>query len=39
MSELQRRLAMAWHNCVLHPIAGLCWLVGADRLGDRIHGD
>jgi len=32
------RLRMAWHNIVVHPIAGICWLLGFERLGDWIHG-
>lgn len=33
------RVRTFWHNCIVHPVAGLCWILGADRLGDRIHGD
>jgi hypothetical protein len=25
------------HNLVAHPLAGLAWFVGAERLGDWIH--
>ncbi len=26
------------HNVVFHPLAGLCWVLGWDRLGDALHG-
>ena len=32
------RLKNAWHNIVIHPIAGLFWLVGWQSMGDYIHG-
>lgn len=32
-----RRLANAWHNIVIHPVAGVCWLFGFERWGDWLH--
>ena len=26
------------HNCVLHPLMGLCYLLGMQKLGDWVHG-
>ena len=28
----------AWHNIVVHPIAGILWLLGLQRAGDWFHG-
>lgn len=39
MTGFKRRLSNAWHNIVLHPIAGVCWFVGLTRLGDWLHGE
>lgn len=35
---MRRRLLHAWHNIVIHPLAGLCWLFGFEDAGDAIHG-
>lgn len=32
------RLRNAWHNIVIHPIAGVLWLFGCQRCGDWVHG-
>jgi hypothetical protein len=32
------RFKNAFHNVVLHPIAGLLWLLGLQRAGDWFHG-
>jgi len=29
---------MLYHNIIAHPISGICWFFGANKLGDRIHG-
>lgn len=34
---MRNRLAFAFHNCVMHPLCGLLWLAGADRLANRLH--
>jgi len=39
VSTLLRRLRTLYHNCVLHPIAGLLWFVGLQAAGDRVHGE
>lgn len=39
MSTLLRRLRTAYHNCVLHPIAGLLWFAGLQAAGDWVHGE
>lgn len=26
-----------FHNAVMHPICGLLWFVGADRVADWLH--
>lgn len=31
------RLALAFHNIVIHPICGVLYLVGATRLGNWLH--
>lgn len=33
----KRRLVNARHNLIAHPVAGVCWLFGFQRLGDWIH--
>jgi hypothetical protein len=33
-----KKLSNLWHNCVAHPLAGVCWFVGLEKLGDWIHG-
>lgn len=33
------RLRNAQHNVIAHPLAGLCWLVGAEKAGDWIHSN
>lgn len=33
------RLRNAWHNIVIHPLAGVCWLIGWQSAGDWLHGD
>lgn len=35
--EMKRRLKNAWHNIVIYPIAGMCWLFGMQRLGDWVR--
>jgi hypothetical protein len=25
------------HNCIVHPLAGVLWLVGLPELGDWLH--
>lgn len=37
-NKIVRRLKNAWHNIVLHPLAGVCWLCGWQKGGDWIHG-
>lgn len=32
------RFTFAFHNIVVHPVCGLLWLIGAQRLGDWLHG-
>jgi len=39
MSALVRRFRNAFHNCVLHPVAGLLWFLGFQAAGDRVHGE
>lgn len=39
MSLLTRRLRTAYHNCVLHPLAGLLWFLGLQAAGDWVHGE
>ena len=34
-----QRFKNAWHNIVLHPTAGMCWLLGFQKAGDWVHGD
>lgn len=34
-----RRARNAWHNIVLHPIAGGLWLAGCKEWGDYVHGE
>lgn len=34
---LTRVLKMLLHNCVVHPLCDALWLIGADRLADRLH--
>lgn len=31
-------LCFAFHNIVIHPVCGVLWLIGANRLADRLHG-
>lgn len=38
-SILRRRMKMAWHNCVLHPTAGVFWFCGYQDIGDWLHGE
>jgi len=38
-TAMMQRLRNAWHNIVIHPLAGACWLFGLEALGDWIHGD
>jgi hypothetical protein len=26
-----------FHHCIAHPICGLCFTLGFDNLGDKIH--
>ena len=33
------RLRMARHNIIAHPIAGICWLVGWEKVGDWFHNN
>lgn len=30
-------MRILWHNAIVHPIAGVLWLLGFDELGDRVH--
>lgn len=39
MNRFKTRFSNAWHNIVLHPLAGLCWLLGFKTWGDRLHGE
>jgi hypothetical protein len=25
------------HNVMMHPLAGLCWFFGLEKLGNKIH--
>lgn len=38
-AALVRRLCTAYHNCVLHPVAGVLWFLGLEAAGDRVHGE
>jgi hypothetical protein len=33
-----QRLKNAWHNIVIHPVAGVLWLFGFETWGDWVHG-
>ncbi len=33
-----QRLKFFIHNIILHPIAGLFWVIGFNSIGDYIHG-
>jgi hypothetical protein len=33
----RRAIIMLYHNCIAHPIAGVLWLFGFNKLGDYIH--
>ncbi len=35
----KHRWLNAWHNIVIHPLAGVCWLLGFERWGDWLHGE
>jgi hypothetical protein len=37
MTKIRIRISNAIHNCVLHPVAGVLWLLGSERMGDFIH--
>lgn len=34
----KNNVKMLIHNVVIHPIVGLIWFLGYDRLGKIIHG-
>ena len=37
MKTVIRRLKNARHNLIAHPIAGILWLFGFEKLGDWVH--
>lgn len=37
MISNRRSFQLLFHNLVCHPVAGVCWFVGLDDLGDKIH--
>ncbi len=34
---MKRRLAILVHHCLVHPLAGIAYAIGSNRLGDAIH--
>jgi hypothetical protein len=36
---MSTKISNAVHNLFIHPLAGLAWLFGFEKLGDWIHGD
>lgn len=39
VEHMMRRLRNAWHNIVIHPVAGVLWLFGCSEWGDWVHGE
>ena len=31
-------LHVLYHNCIIHPIIGICYALRLERLGNKIHG-
>ncbi len=36
-TTLASKLKFLIHNTVCHPIAGICWFIGLNKLGDYVH--
>ena len=34
---MKSKIKFLIHNAICHPIAGICWFIGLDKLGDYIH--
>jgi hypothetical protein len=34
-----RRFKFLYHNIIIHPLSGIAWFLGFEKLGDKIHGN
>jgi len=39
LNRMPWRLRIFFHDCLAHPVAGLLWILGIDRLAYAIHNE